>query len=100
MVPLESKAKVLVQKAVTLIASMALVRWKEALAPTKAARRPLQRIPVLAQQEQTRKKLLRRMPAFCRQLGGRFWQRLVPGGLKKMRSGECTTHNRGAWPRD
>src|SRR4051812_47097146 len=68
------------------LASKAPVHQREALAPTTAAKPPLQLTPVLAQQERLRKRLLGEVPPFFPQ--------------SCERSGECTEHNRGAWRRD
>jgi hypothetical protein len=83
---LVQKAVIPVQKALSLLASTVRVQSMEALAPTKAAKPPLQWTPGLAQQKRLRGTLLRQVPKFYQQLG--------------RRSGECTEHNRGTWPRD
>src|SRR6476646_335456 len=61
---LVQKSPVLAREAAAPLASTARVHSREALAPTKAAKRPLQRTPVLVQQERLRKTLLRRVPTF------------------------------------
>src|SRR5262245_53873892 len=98
---LQWMTKALLPEAAGLPASTAQAHSREALARTRAAKPPLQRTPVLAQKGQPRRQLLSRAPTFCRRSSGRLRQGWsLPRGLKNVRSGDCTKHNRGAWRRE
>jgi hypothetical protein len=77
------------QQAVALFAQRTPSPQTAARVPTKAAMHPLEPIPPRAQQEQPRRRLLRRMPGFGWQSGGFFRQQFLPrNALSTARRGE------------